>query len=164
MRAILAQIDRWIEKFCTSALFASLLAMIVLTIFSMVLRWFSQSMLWIEPLVRHLVFTCAFLGGVVATGKNKHIAIDLVSRILDNLGASASKKVVDRLISVFCLISAIWLAYAGTLLVEAERHIGQEKFLGIHSSHLAATIPVGLALIAFRYIVRIVDSFIDPQQ
>lgn len=161
MLAILGRIDKWLEKLCLGALFASLLAMILLTIFSMVLRWFSLSMLWIEPLVRHLVFMTAFLGGVVATGTNKHIAIDLVSRILQQVDAHASKKVLATVIHVFCLISVIWMAYAGYLLVEAEREIGHEKFLGIHSSHLAATIPVGFALIAFRYFYKIVSSPFD---
>ena len=156
------RIDRAVEKLASVILFASLIAMISLTLLSIFLRWFNHSLLWIERFVRHLVFMTAFTGGIVATGSKNHIAIDLAGRILETLELEKLRVWVNRLIYVFCIGSLIWLTYAGYRLVETELEIGHEKFLGIHSSVLAATIPVGLGLIAFRFFCLLLQSFALP--
>jgi TRAP-type C4-dicarboxylate transport system permease small subunit len=162
MVSLFERLDRAVEKLASVILFTSLIAMISLTLLSIVLRWFNHSLLWIEPFVRHLVFMTAFTGGIVATGSKNHICIDLMGRILDTLELAQLKNWVNRLIYAFCIGALIWLTYAGYMLVETELEIGQEKFLGIHSSVLAATIPVGLALIAFRFLFLLIQSFTLP--
>ncbi len=155
----LAAVDTAIGKVSTFGLLISLILMIGLTILNIVLRWFDMTLLWIEPLVRQLVFLCAFLGGAVATGSKNHIAIDLASRLMEAFQLEKLRVWLDRLISLFCLLGLIWLIYAGYLLVLVEQQYGQEKFLGIHSSVLAGIIPAGLALIAYRFFYLLVLSF-----
>ena len=58
--------------------------MMILSITGIVLRWFNIAFLWIDPLVRHLVFICTFLGGAIATGRGTHIGIDIIGRLLES--------------------------------------------------------------------------------
>ena len=131
---------------------------------NIVLRWLGTTILWIEPMTRQLVFLCAFLGGAIATGSRSHIAIDLVSRLLDSLGAKALKNILDRLILLFCLVAVVWLAYASYNLVLVEIEYGKIEFLGIHSSVFIGIVPVGLGIIAYRFFYLFAASFISSKK
>ena len=133
--------DEFLDKFCTWSLFVCLGIMIFLTLLNIILRWFSTTILWVEPLVRQLVFVSAFLGGALATGSRSHIAIDLVGRVLDALELRKFKKILDIVIVVFCIFAVFWLAYAGYQFVLVEIEYGKEAFLGIHSSVLVGIVP-----------------------
>lgn len=159
----LGAIDEAIGKLSTVGLLVSLILMISLTVLNILLRWFDTTLLWIEPLVRQLVFLCAFLGGAVATGSRNHIAIDLAGRLMETFSLQGLRAWLDRLISLFCLGGLVWLIYAGYLLVLIEQEYGQEKFLGIHSSVLAGIIPAGLALIAYRFFYIFIASFANNE-
>ena len=159
----LKMIDTGIDKAATIGLLVSLILMITLTILNIVLRWFDTTILWIEPLVRQLVFMGAFLGGTIATGSRNHIGIDLAGRLMENFNFKDVKKWLDRAIALFCLGAVSWLIYAGYLLVLVEQEYGHEKFLGIHSGTLAAIIPAGLGLIAFRFFYIFVSSFSESE-
>ena len=62
-------------------------AMLIISTLSIFLRWFQVSFLWTDPLVRHLVFITAFLGGSLATGANNHIRIDLAGKLFEKFDA-----------------------------------------------------------------------------
>ena len=130
--------------------------MLGLTLLNIVLRWCGSSLLWAEPLVRHLVFVCAFLGGALATGSGHHIRIDLISRILESRGYQTLGRVVEIVVSLFAVLVLGWLIYAGYSLVQIEFQFGKPSFLDIHSGFLVAIIPVGLALIGIRYLFLLV--------
>ena len=82
---IFKTLDNIIEKICGYSLVISILAILIFSSLTIVLRWFQINLMWIDPLVRHLVFLSTFLGGVIATGRGTHIGIDLVSKILIEL-------------------------------------------------------------------------------
>lgn len=152
-------VDAALDKICSWGLFLSLGIMIGMTLLNIVLRWFSTTILWVEPLVRQLVFLSAFLGGALATGSRSHIAIDLAGRIFDALGWSTVKGVLDKIILVFCIFAVFWLAYAGYQFTLIEVEYGREEFLGIHSSVLVAIVPCGLLLIGFRFCYQLLAAF-----
>ncbi len=152
--------DEFLDKFCTWGLFVSLGVMIGLTLLNIVLRWFSTTILWVEPFVRQLVFLSAFLGGALATGSRSHIAIDLVGRILEALGWKTVKGILDKIILGFCIFAVFWLAYAGYQFTLVEMEYGKEEFLGIHSSVLVAIVPFGLLLIGFRFCYQLLASIV----
>lgn len=161
---VLSAIDTWIGKLSVWALTFCLLLMMFLTLANIVFRLSEISVLWVEPFARQLVFVCGFLGGAVATAAKQHIAIDVLGRVLEINHMERSKVWVERLVYSFCIFALVWLAYAGYLLVEQERIYGSEQFLGIHSSTLAAIIPVGAAIITYRFFYLIVVSFSDAQE
>src|SRR5262245_3985963 len=51
---------------------------------------FHTGLLWIDPLTRALVFWLAFLGALAATGRVRHLHIDVVQRALPGGAAVAT--------------------------------------------------------------------------
>jgi len=156
---VLRSIDRLIGTLCVWGLTIALFMMIGFTLLNVLLRWQNTTLLWIEPLVRQLVFISGFLGGAVATAAKQHIAIDVFGRVLETFHLHRFKNLIDRVIYIFCITALVWISYAGYLLVELERDYGQVKFLGLHSSTLALVIPIGMLIIAFRFFYLFVASF-----
>ncbi len=149
------EIDKILEKVISYLAVISLLGMLFLSIFAIFMRYFGISFFWIEPLVRHLVFLSAFLGGILATGKNSHIAIDFIGNIFSGQKhprLNKNLKFFSRMISIFTLIWLIWACYQ-FMLIELE--FGQDVFWGIESGVLVGIIPAGLSFIAFRFFVLI---------
>ena len=59
--------------------------MLFFSVLTILLRWFGQSLEFVEPFVRHLVFLSTFLGGVLATGRGTHIGIDIIGKLLESM-------------------------------------------------------------------------------
>lgn len=129
--------------------------MLFLSVLSIVLRWFEVSLLWIEPLVRHLVFVAAFIGGSLATGANQHIKIDLLARILEKVEKPVVKKIVDLLILLCTLLACLILVKASYDLAVVEFEYGKIEFLGIHSGYLLSIIPAGMGFISLRVMTQV---------
>ena len=151
-------IDKFIDSLSKSILLVNLFFMLTLTLLGIILRWFNQTFLWIEPLVRHLVFFTAFLGGVLATGKRGHIGIDLLSKYLEN---KWPKLLIwqSRVVNISCSLSLLWLTFASYSFFKVEVIYGKEAFLGIHSSVLVFIIPFGLSLCSYRFFYQFLSSF-----
>lgn len=160
----LRKIDLWYEKVCLAILVVGVALMLVLSLFNIVSRWWGQSFLWIDPLVRHLVFLGAFLGGAIATGKKNHIAVDIVAKFLE---AQNQPRLLMRLQGVIALVSlgcVLGLAYASYSFMLQEREYGAEAFLGIHSSWLVGIMPLGFCIIGLRYVYQICEGFLGRPQ
>ena len=85
---MLLTIDRFIEKTCRGLLIVSVMAMLVLSLMTILLRFFSITFLWMDPLVRHLVFFATFLGAILAAGKGEHISFNLKFQSRDDRTSS----------------------------------------------------------------------------
>ena len=146
--------ERWLLSICGGALVVCVSAMLSLSLLGIVLRWFELSLPWIDPVVRHLVFLVVFLGGVMATGRGKHISIDLCGRYLAARGRWRMGHQLQALISLVAGLSLVWLAWSGWQLVQVEWQYGRPRFLGIHSAVLLAIIPGGSSLVAGGFLLR----------
>ena len=128
--------------------------MLSLTILNITLRWFEVSILWIEPLVRHLVFMAAFFGGSLATGDRHHIKIDILSRLLEKFDKPVLMEWLEILITLVTLTAAVVLVISSMDLSKVEFEYGKPAFLNIHSGYLVSIIPVGMSLISLRLFLR----------
>ncbi len=155
---ILEQFDNYLERIVSTILVLAVLAILLLSVMAIVLRWFQLSQLWLEPLVRHLVFFSTFLGGVVATGRGTHIGIDLLSRSLEKQQNYRLVAMVKLLISLVSIGTLGWLMSAAYSFMQMELEYGKPVFWGIHSGVLVGFIPVGFLLIALRFVVIMVKS------
>lgn len=135
--------------------------MLVLSLINISLRWFENSVMWIEPLVRHLVFLAAFLGGAIATGEGQHIKIDLLSKLLAKTENPHLQNIIEKVVLLACLLATGILTKAGYDLFLVELEYGQEAFLGLHSAHLIAIIPIGMGFIALRFFLSL---FLKPRE
>ena len=154
------KIDQIIEFLSKGLLVVVVLGMLFLSVTSIFLRWMETSYAWMEPLIRHLVFSSAFLGGVIATGKNNHIGIDILAKFFEgtkNIKALRWLKVVTSLAA--CLV-LIWLSIASWGFVKLELEFGRTVFWGIESGYLTAIIPTGLVLIAYRFFYKFIHYLI----
>lgn len=152
-------IDYLVERISLYTLVAAILIMLTLTLMIIVLRWFQISYLWVDPLVRHLVFLSAFLGGVLATGRKNHIAIDIFSRVLEAKGFRKIDENIKRFIDLVSTAILIWMTKASLDFVNMEREFGTEVFLGLHSGIVVMIIPIGFSLIAYRFFYNFIASF-----
>ena len=159
----LRTIDRLIEKLAEYVLILALLGMVVLGMLNIVLRWLGYPINWFDPFIRHLVFLCAFLGGVLATGKKKHLGIDIIGKSLAKKYGTGVGRNIERAISLASILTLVVLTWAGWHYVQVEMEYGKEHFLGIHSQYLAAIIPIGALLLAYRFFFIFANSFAEQK-
>ncbi len=152
-------IDRAIEKGAAFLLVLSVALMLGLSVFAIGLRWFETSLLWLEPFVRHLVFLSAFLGGVIATGRGTHIAIDILARKIEEDGPQWLKSLNRKVMNLAAAVILMWLIHASWEFTKVELEYGREVFWNIHSGILVGLIPFGLSLIAYRFFYRFLAAF-----
>ncbi len=145
-----------IDKIVTNILFVMVFAMIIFSLYAIVTRLFSITTLWIDPLLRHLVFLSAFLGGVLAVGSDKHIKIDVLSKFIEYRYKTNHKlQAAYQFITLAITLGIVYfLAKAGYEFYLTEKEYGQESFLGLHSSLMTFIIPLGFGLIVLRGFVR----------
>ena len=161
---MIKKFDSYLDKIAFYGIVISVLLMLGLTVLNIVLRWFNTSILWIDPFVRHLVFLSAFLGGVLATGKDSHIRIDLATKLCERLESPGLSIWLNRLVYLVTMLATILLSKAGYDFYKVELEFGKEAFLGIHSGFLVAIIPFGMGLISLRYFFRILLTFTKEEK
>jgi len=140
--------NRTIQLLEDSLLITLLVSMILLSSGQIVLRnFFDIGIIWIDPLLRVLVLWTALIGATVASRQNKHIRIDLISRIF-------SKKmhlVIQVFIGFFTSIVCAIIAWFGSQWVLMDYQDNLTGFADIPSWMLEIIIPIAFGLIATRY-------------
>lgn len=159
---MIKKIDSWIDKICFYTLALCLGTMLLLAVASIILRWFQISFLWSDPLIRHLVFFSAFLGGALATGRNNHIRIDLASKLFERLGPKY-QIILDRLLNLVSTIACVLLAKAGWDFAQMEFEYGAEAFLGLKTGYMVMIITIGMGVIGLRFFLRVLTT-IDKEE
>lgn len=148
--------DDLLERFSRWGLILCLFGILLLSVGAIVLRWAGKSFMWPEPLVRHLVFLSAFLGGSLATRKGVHIKVDLLTRLVEKSSSKLLAWLHRNLISLFCCVTLAYLLRASWDFYLTEREYGSPAFLEIHSSWLVFIIPFGIGLILLRFINQLI--------
>lgn len=154
------KLDWAVDKFSSYLLVTSVLIILFLSTSSIVFRWLHINLQWIEPMVRHLVFVCAFLGGVIATGRGTHIGIDLIGKYVESRNWHHLKIWISRFIMFVSCAVLLWMIKAGIDFTKVEMEFTKDAGLGfLKSGHLVAIIPIGLSLIAIRFFLLLIISF-----
>ena len=145
----------WVEGTLTALVLG---AMILLAFLQVILRnFFSTGILWVDPFLRHMVLWVAFLGASLATRQEKHINLDVITRFLTPRGFEAARLAAN----LFACAVTLFLAGAGWTFVLSEMgsrenlfRIGETAFPGWWFETI---IPVGFALMAFRFLIRSIE-------
>lgn len=156
-------IDKYIEKIVSILLIIVVFSMLFFSVFSIVMRYWSISLIWIEPFIRHLVFLSAFLGGVMATGKKCHLVIDVFGTILKKKSNIKFSLIIDRTTYLISIFTLLWISWASYRFMIVEFEYGREIFWGIHSGFLVGIIPCGFLLITYRFFTLLCLSFHDAE-
>lgn len=147
--------DNILESLSQGGLILGFASILILSVGSIVLRWLGSSLLWIDPLTRHLVFCCAFFGGSLATKAGVHIRIDVVSKLIERVDSPKLSYVYQLLLLLFSFVVCSVLTLASWEFYLSEKEFGSPDFLGIHSSMLVGIIFIGTGLIALRFLNQI---------
>ena len=145
-------IDKGLEKICSLFLIINVFTILFLGLTSIILRWFHSSFLWIGPLTRHLIFVSIFLAASLASSREQHIGIDILPRYLEISGQKELKKWLERFIALVIATALIWLSLSSLKLIQVEILYGKNIFWGIHSSFFVSVIPLGSAIICYRFL------------
>lgn len=151
-------ITRAFDQSARGVLLASLVGMLGLSLLGIVLRWMGSSLMWIDPVVRHLVIIAAFGGGILAVGKQSHIRIDVLSKPME-FAPLKMRKLVDRILSFVTALVTAGLTWSAWLFYLSEKEYGSAGLLGLHSSSLVMIFPIGWGLLALRWLLALADSW-----
>ncbi|UCE03119.1 MAG: TRAP transporter small permease [Candidatus Latescibacterota bacterium] len=132
------------------ALLALLLgAMIGLSFLQIVLRNLANSgLIWIDPLLRHLVLWIGFLGAMLSTRVGRHINVDALSRFMPRSLLRVVRVTTNLLAAFVCLL----LSNASLKLVRDEAAFGSTGFLGIPVWVLQIVMPIATLVMSSRFV------------
>jgi TRAP-type C4-dicarboxylate transport system permease small subunit len=159
MERIVSMFDDILEKISRWGLILSLFVILGFAVLSIVLRWAGMSPLWLEPLIRHVVFLSTFLGGSLATSKGVHIKVDILTHLVENSNSKLLHWAHRNIVTLFCFITTAFLTKSGFDFYLVEKEFGTEAFLNLHSSLLVAIIPFGMGLISVRFFNKLILGF-----
>lgn len=139
---------RQLDRLLGGLLAAILLVMVFLSGLQILLRnLFDTGLLWIDPLLRHLVLLLALTGAIVATGVKRHVQINALGRLLRGVARRASGTIVAVASAAICLA----LAHASLELLRDEIEFSETAFLGIPTWTIVAAFPVAFLVLAYRF-------------
>ncbi len=142
-----------------SALVVFLLGIMTLLGFTQVVlrNFFSSGILWADTFLRQLVLWVAFLGASLAVRERKHLNVDVLTRFMSERGKKLARLVTDVFAGVVCVV----FLKASLTFVQNEIHQGTVLFLEIPTWYFQLIIPVGYALLSFRFLI--LNGVVDLQ-
>jgi TRAP-type C4-dicarboxylate transport system permease small subunit len=124
--------------------------MIVLASTQILLRnLFDSGFVWIDPLLRVLVLWLGLIGATVATRNNRHIRIDLLTKLFSRSTNRLIQLVIAQVSAWTCLV----IAWYGFQWIRMDYVDGITSFIGVPAWALEVVIPVTFALIGLRYLI-----------
>jgi len=130
-----------------------LTAMILIAVAQILLRNIGETgVSWGDPLLRILVLWLGLLGAMVATRKDSHISIDLLTRYM----SARFRCLSDLLGTTFSLVVCVLLAYHGGRFVLQDRRATVSAFAGLPAWWFEVIIPLGFGVMSVRYAARCV--------
>jgi len=130
--------------------------MVILSALQIILRdFFHGGILWAEPILGGSLLWMTMLGALAATGRRKHINVDLVSHVLPPRPRDVALAVTNLFAGVVC----------GFLTVAAVRFVVLQKEMGGMATRampqwvVYVIIPVCFALLSFRFVLHSVLAF-----
>ena len=157
----LETIDRVIAKIETGFLVTIVLIMVLFSFAQVLLRLlFDEGILWADIFLRHLVLWVGFIGASLATRDNKHINIDLLNRYLKGKSIPLAAIVING----FAMYITFLLMQAGWRFVMDEKEYATMLFGNVPAWYFQSIIPIGFALMAFRFFVRLLEGTVGLTQ
>lgn len=148
------RIERWLARveLAEQTLLGLLVgSMVVLAGLQIVLRNFwGRGIAWADPFLGSAMLWITLLGALAATGRRKHIAIDLVS----NFVPAGARRVFQIITDLAAAAVCGWLAAAAARYVGFQRDMGDEAFAGIRQWVVLLILPAGFGLMSLRFFAQ----------
>ena len=157
----LARLEGWLIVFFLSLMVFFTFLQIMLRALYTHAHWsLANTMLgmvdWTEPLVRLLVLWITFFGASLLTREQKHIRIDIVPALF------AGKRINfrDLLINLIGAVISAIMFKTSLNYIQLEMGFGSTLFLGLPSWIGQIILPLGFALICFRFSINCLEQTI----
>jgi len=158
---LLRSLDRFLYKIEFGFLVVFLSSMVLLAFTQVVLRnVFGTGIFWADTIVRHLVLWSGFVGAALATGEERHISIDALTKFL----SVRTRHIVMIFTCTFAVVVCYYLGRAGWTFVLEQQLNGGELVLGIQTWVALLIIPAGYFLIAFHFLIKLIENAISSFQ
>ncbi len=126
-------------------------AMLVLGFLQILFRnLISVGIVWIDPLVRHLVLWIALLGASIATRENRHISIDILSGRLSPGYYSRVQGAVQLFSALVCFL----LVHPAVRFVQNDYVAGKTLAFGIPLWLAQAVMPAMMLVMGGRFLLQ----------
>ncbi|HET6271772.1 MAG TPA: TRAP transporter small permease [Bacteroidota bacterium] len=153
----LRTLDRFFYRIEFALLVLFLSAMVLLSFTQVFLRNFlGTGLVWADTIIRHLVIWAGFAGAALATTEERHISIDALTKFL----SPRIKHVAQLFTGLFATITCVYLGDAAWTYLKDELTSGGVLVLGIQTWQALLIIPVGYFLIAFHFLVKLVENLL----
>lgn len=153
MLRVIDRIDEAWVKVERAALVVLLLSMLGLAVFQVFLRnAFSTGIEWADVTVRHLVLWVGLLGASVAAKENRHLSVDIASRIIPAKWYLLVDSVLSLVTAGVCGL-LFWAALLFTRFLYVE---GTGTLEGGPALLAGAILPLAFAGVAVRFALRAV--------
>lgn len=155
-------IEKYILKVEFVVVAVVLLGMCFLAFVQVALRnAISFSFIWGDALVRLLVLWLGIFGASIATSDRGHIHIDLMTKVVPKRFGRYLDAVVDA-VATGCCVGFLIIAIR---FIKVEREVGNmEHLLHTPEWYFMLAFPIGLGLIAFKFLIRFLDDLFDARQ
>lgn len=141
-----ARIIRYLEAGTLTVLF---LALVVLGLAQIGFRNFAGMALpWADGAMRAIVLWLAMLGSVVATGRLRHIRIDLVEHWLPAAAVVWLRRVIFFATALVCLA----LTWTSLDIVALEYEFHARAFLNVPNWVVQLVVPIGFGMMTARFL------------
>ena len=146
-------IGRWVRHLEIGLIALIFFALVVLGLTQIGLRNLADSALpWADPAMRAGVLWLAMLSAALAAGEGRHIRIDLLGRLVPVPVRSLVDRAMFSITALFC----IGMVHLSMETIRLEREFGDLAFLAVPRWLVLAIIPVGFALMGWRFMRRAV--------
>ena len=150
--AVIKKILSFLTRMEELILGSLVIVMVLFGFLQILLRnFFSYSIFWIDPILRHSVLWVALLGASIATKEDRHISIDLLS-----------EKVSPRIRSwlqagthLFAAMVSWLLVWPAIQFVREEYEVGKILAFGIPIWVSQTIMPVMLAVMGLRFFIKV---------
>ena len=120
----------------------------------------SIGIVWVDPLVRHLVLWVALLGASIATRENRHISIDVLSTYL----SPALRQRVQGALQLFSALICLLLVHPAIRFLQDDYQPGKFLALGIPLWLSQTIMPVIMAVLGVRFLVQGIRNIFSRSQ
>jgi len=150
--------ERVISKIVTILIIVFLSFMVCLAFLQIILRnFFASGISWADVTVRHLVLWVGFFGAILAAVEERHITLDVFSRILP----VRLKKYVQSTIYIGSAAVCAVLTHASYKFVVSERLVGTELFTGVPAWWAQVVVPATFVIMCLLFILRGIKKWLQ---
>ncbi len=152
MKRVIELLNEFIERIESFLIVLFVIVMLLLAFGQVIFRMFFHiGFPWADDLLRHLVLWVGFVGASIGTRKNRHITIDVFSRILP----PRVKPFVEFLTLLMASVISFFLFLSAKDFVKMEKEFMEMSVtLKLPLWILQIIIPIGFIMISIRFLIN----------